>query len=220
MADKRYSIGPEPDAGTAGPTMESNADLSRPTPAQVQAAGEFAQAILRKLRTEEGVHAETAIAAAARMAGSYRLRSLPVPLAGLTPGSAIPCELADEAGAELVATLAAALAAYAIDIDRARVPAQVPEANAAQHSLLQMQLMFWRPFQLAVHRHRLSDREAALAAAGAAALLIRDAAPVLDPLLAFSIATRGFSEGARTVPIEAPDEDREGPADKPWWKFW
>lgn len=103
------------------------------TAGQIQAATELVQAVLRKLKTEEGIHAETAVAAAARMAGSYLLRASGLPLDELSPGSPIAAEAQGAQVPELVAALEATLASFAISLDRAQVPAKIPEDNEAHH---------------------------------------------------------------------------------------
>jgi len=56
-------------------------------PSQVQASAEFTEKIIAKLADKKGVHAETAISAASRMAGTFLLRSTGLPIAGFAPGS-------------------------------------------------------------------------------------------------------------------------------------
>ena len=48
---------------------------TRRTPAQRRAANEIVDAIVEALRSDRGVHAQTAIAAAARMGGTFLFRS-------------------------------------------------------------------------------------------------------------------------------------------------
>jgi hypothetical protein len=65
---------------------------------QFAAAREFNTVIVDKLTNEKGVHANTAIAAAARMAGTFLFRSFNLPLQNLEPGAAILSDAANEKG--------------------------------------------------------------------------------------------------------------------------
>ena len=53
----------------------SETQWSVPTQAQLRAADERVNAIVASLRTERGVHSETAISAAARVAGTFLFRT-------------------------------------------------------------------------------------------------------------------------------------------------
>ena len=69
-----------------------------PVESQFLAANEYYGLILGRLADERGVHAETAISAAARMAGTFMLRSFGLPLEGMEPGSAVLSEAANDRG--------------------------------------------------------------------------------------------------------------------------
>jgi hypothetical protein len=73
-------------------------------PKQLEVSGEFNQVIIAKLATDKGVHAETAIAAASRMAGTFLLRSTGLPIATLKPGSPVFSDVIDEQGQRVLAT--------------------------------------------------------------------------------------------------------------------
>src|SRR5262245_2582940 len=53
-------------------------------PNQLKASAEFTQTIISLLSTGRGVHAETAISAASRMAGTFALRSCGLPMSQFT----------------------------------------------------------------------------------------------------------------------------------------
>ena len=54
---------------------------------QIEAAEEFARTTIETLKTERGIHAETAIAGTARMAGTFLFRSFNFSLKDAKPGS-------------------------------------------------------------------------------------------------------------------------------------
>lgn len=85
---------------------------------EVGVGREFRSLILAKLTDERGVHAETAVSAAARMAGTFLLRSLDLPITKLEPGAPVLSDAANERGPELVEILALALREMKMAIDQ------------------------------------------------------------------------------------------------------
>ena len=189
------------------------------TDAQVQAVDDFVRIVLGRLKNDGGVHAETAVSAAASMAGTYLIRSFALPIGELEAGRPFPSAQAEEHGPALVASIVAKLAALELQIDTAGLPTEVPEDHLPQLSLMQIQLMFGVPYRKAIRGHALSEREAAFASAIAAARIIKDCAPVLSPSLALTIAIKSCTQGTTTVPIKVPGDDSGAPG-KPWYKFW
>ena len=76
--------------------------MSVENPKQFRAAGEFNRILLSKLANGQGVHAETAISSAARMAGTFLLRSSGLPLHSVKPGSPVFSDAMNEQGPELL----------------------------------------------------------------------------------------------------------------------
>jgi len=85
---------------------------------QYEASAKLTQTILSKLATEKGVHAETAVSAAARMAGTLVLRSCRLPLEGLKPGSPIFSDQVDQLGPKVLESVDEALVMLKIGITR------------------------------------------------------------------------------------------------------
>lgn len=56
---------------------------------EIRAARAFREHVFAKLGNEKGVHAETALSAAGRMAGTFLLRSFGLPLEHLEPGTPV-----------------------------------------------------------------------------------------------------------------------------------
>ena len=78
------------------------------TQPQIDAAQEFANTVVAELRTDKGVHAETAVASVARMAGTFLFRSFGFQLPDVEPGGVVLSEQANEAGPRLIQILAGA----------------------------------------------------------------------------------------------------------------
>lgn len=192
------------------------------TEAQNQTVTALVRTVLGRLKTDGGVHAETAVSAAAGMAGTCLLRSFGLPIEDLDAGSPLFSEQGDAEGPELVKTMIDTLASLGVVIDPARVPAELAADHRPLLSLIQIQLTVGVPFREAIRYNGLSQREAAFACAAATAYIIRDTATVLDPHLAMSIAVRSCTQAVKTVPVAIPGGDDDTPAGqrKPWYKFW
>jgi hypothetical protein len=185
---------------------------------EVGAGRELRTHILARLADERGVHAETAVSAAARMAGSFLLRSFDLPIATLEPGAPLLSDMVNDEGPALVEILVLALDEMKIPIDRARASA-ANQGGVALLTVLQVQERLEVGCTAIAKTHGLDYRGAARAAAFAAAFLVQATKDVLDPSTAFGIAAYGFVEGAKTVPQRLPDG--AGLAKKkPWYKLW
>ena len=166
---------------------------------QVEAAQEFVRITLDTLETERGVHAETAVAGIARMAGTFLFRSFDFPLKDLKPGQPVLSEQANEMGPELVTLLSGVLEDSGITPDMGKLNVPHPE-NEPMLTFLETQAQLEPMFEKTRERLGLSFEEAAHAAAAGTALLIQQCAEVLDPDVAVEIAIFGFVEGSKTVP--------------------
>jgi hypothetical protein len=167
---------------------------------QITAAMEFADATIAALETEKGIHAETAVASAARMAGTFLFRSLGLKLKGIHPGQHVFSEGANEKGPQLVEVLVGVLQYMGIPLDAERLRTEPGPEHRPLLPFLETQRKVEPPCERIRQRLGLSFEEAAFAAAAASALAIRRTATVLDPHLAFHIAAYGFVEGAKTAP--------------------
>lgn len=167
---------------------------------QIEAAGQFADATIAALRDAKGVHAETAVAAAARMAGTFLLRSFGLPIDGIEAGQVVLSEQANEQGPALVGILAGVLESRGVELDRGRLANEPGEEHKPLLGFLETLRRLGPAFARIRERLGLSHREAAESAAAATALLIRQTAQALDPNVAFHIAAYGFVEGAKTAP--------------------
>jgi hypothetical protein len=173
-------------------------------------------AIVRLLRTGKGVHAETAIAGAARMAGTLLFRSLGIAAAGTPPGTPVLSDAANEQGPLLVQTFGVGLVAEGIDPSKITPDLHIPEQNRPLLTLGETQAKLEPEIAAIAARHRLDDVLAAHACALAAATLVKRTTGVLEPRTGFAVATYALVEGSKTMPIPRPP----APAKRPWYRFW
>jgi len=190
---------------------------SPPTQPQLRAADSYVDIVVKSLRTDKGVHSETAIAAAARMAGTFLFRSFDFPLKDVKPGSAVLSDAANDRGPLLLQTLGAGLSALKVNLDSSKLSANVPNENQPQLSVSETQSRVEAQFRDVSENLNLTPEQSAHACALAAARLIHMTSTALDPHIGFSVAAYGFVEGSKTAPAPlAGIENRS----KPWYKFW
>ena len=172
--------------------------MSSFTPQQIEAAHEFASTTLEILKTERGVHAETAIAGTARMAGTFLFRSFKFSLKNPKPGQAVLSDQANEQGPRLVEVLGGVLENAGIKLDPRKLG--YSSNNEPLLDFLETQKLLEPKYTIIRRRLSISLQESADSAAAATALLIEQSAQTLDPNIAFSIAMYGFIEGSKTFP--------------------
>jgi len=166
--------------------------------AQLRASREIADAIVTALRTERGVHAETAVAGAARLAGAFLFRSFNLPTSGIAPGSPVLSDVANQRGPLLVEVLQAGLGGLGVSVDSAAME-ESPEHEPQMNFLETQQALEPRLAEIAA-AHGLEGEGAARACALATALLIYRTREVLEPRVSFGLAVYGFVEGTKTMP--------------------
>jgi hypothetical protein len=168
--------------------------------AQMDAAGEFANAAVSALKFQGGIHPATVVAGSARMAGTYLFRSFHLNLKDVLPGQAVLSVQAAEQETALVEIALGALRRFCIRI----APAPTERVNDPQNkpvlSFLETQRKLEAAYLPIQEKWKLSNQEAAQAVAAATALLIRHCAKVLEPSIAFGVAAYGFMEGTKTAP--------------------
>lgn len=165
------------------------------------AADEIINVIIESLRSDNGVHSETAISSAARLAGTFLFRSFEFPYIDAQPGSPVLSEEANEHGPLLLQTLGAALNVLNVGLDGGRLSPNIPEDHEPHLSVTDAQQLMETPLRAVTEKHKLTDQQAAHACAIAAARLIQMCTAVLDPHVGFALASFGFVEGAKTMPI-------------------
>ncbi|MGE5257874.1 MAG: hypothetical protein ACM3KE_14445 [Hyphomicrobiales bacterium] len=167
---------------------------------QIDAAQEFVSATVNALKTDRGLHAETAIAATARMAGTFLFRSFGFSIEGIEPGQVVLSGLANEQGPRLIEVLSGVLSHVGVSLNEEEKGGTPGPENQPHQGFLETQKHL-EPLYVAIkNRHHLSAKEAAESGAVAAALLIRQCSQVLDLNVAFEIAVYAIIEGTKTAP--------------------
>jgi len=139
------------------------------------------------------------------MAGTYLFRSFGLNLPGVSPGQAVLSEAANEHGPLLIQVAAGILSRVGVKLDNAASGKTTEAKHKPMLEFLETQVTLEAAYAPIKARFALSEREAALAASVATALLIRHCAKALEPNVAFGIAAFGFIEGTKTAP--APIEN-------------
>jgi len=184
--------------------------------AQLKASKVIADAIIESLTTERGVHAETAVAAAARMAGTFMFRSFGLPTANIAPGSPVFSDIANERGPALVEVMKAGLKGLGIEMEDVQVDMQGSAEHQPQLTLLETQQALEPKLTQIAASHGLAGETAARSCALATATLIYQTRSVLQPAVSIGLATYGFVEGTKTMPGPPPAQTKS----KPWYKVW
>jgi hypothetical protein len=165
----------------------------------IQAGNDFYSVIVNALTNENGVHTETAISTAARMSGTFLLRSFKLPIDNFEPGLAVFSDEANDKGPLLVNVLGSVLQQLAICIDYKEVnPGST--RDMPHLTVVEAQSLVEEPLTAIKEKYQLTYEEAAQAAAVTAALFIGQCASIVNPNVGFSIAVFGFVEGSKTVP--------------------
>jgi hypothetical protein len=167
---------------------------------QVDAAEEFVSAAVDALKTEHGVHVETAVAGIARMAGTFLFRSFDFTTSGIMPGQTVLSGNANEEGPRLVQLMGGVLAHIGVALDDGKLGGAPEPEHMPTLEFLETQKRLEPAFQAIRERHGLSLQEAADAGAVATALMIKRCGQALDPHIAFAVAVYGFIEGSKTAP--------------------
>ena len=149
------------------------------------------------------VHPPTLVAACARMAGFFLLRSFGVVTEEMIPGEAILSPQASEKTPVLLRTCAAVLASLGTTIPADPPQPLIDAATKPRESFLETQARLLPVFAALALEHALDDYQAARAAAVAAAITAHTVRKHLDPVRGFGVAAFAFTEGSRTVPAEA-----------------
>ena len=188
------------------PIVANDPQWTPPTEAQLAAANEVVDSIVEAFRSDRGVHAETAVAAASRIAGTFLFRSFGFDFRNIQPGSPVLSDAANERGPLLLRTLGTALVVGGVNKSALTVVAEIPDEHRPHLSIAETQTRIEATLRAIASRHGLSQEQAAHACALAAARLIKMCADVLEPRIGFALATRGFVEGTKTVPAALPED--------------
>ncbi len=169
-----------------------------PTKSQLAAADEMVDAVIKSLRSDRGVHAETAIASAARMAGTFLFRSFNFLNIDAAPGSAVFSDAANDYGPLLIDTLGSGL--VTLGLAKPSTDMAIPEEHKPHTTVLETQSLIEAPLHEIALTHNLTLEQAAHSCALVAARLIQMSAQVLEPQIGFALAAYAIVEGSKTMP--------------------
>ena len=167
-----------------------------------QAAREFVDIVVDQLADERGIHAETAVVAVARMAGTFLFRSFGFQLPDSKPGQTVLSEQANEKGPRLVNIAATVLSDAGVKLDSNAVTDDLMKGHEPLLDFLNTQQRLEPKFNQVREKIGLSLTEAADAGALATAMLIQQTSQVLDSNVAFQLAVYSFIEGSKTIPAD------------------
>jgi len=164
------------------------------------AAGAMAELFATQLGKNRAVHSETAISAAARMAGTMLFRSFGLDTSKLPPGTVVLSNEANEKGPELLSIVIMMMRQYRLQPDNEKLANVKERGGPPKLTVLETQELLEADLAQIREQHHLTLEEGAHACALATAWLIRDCAPQIGLEFGFNIAAYGFIEGAKTVP--------------------
>lgn len=185
------------------------------TEGQTKAAGSIVELIAGKFGTDRQIHPGTAIAAGARLAGSFLFRSFNFKLSNASPGSPVLSEQANEKGPVLVNVLGGVLnnLGVSMDTDKMNTASNVESNFTFLETLQHIQDQAHE----IMHQNNLDQEQMAYSCAIATAFIIKECRNDLPVESGFHTAVYGFIEGSKTFP---PDLKSPKPSKKSIFKFW
>ena len=191
------------------------------TEEQDRATGDYVDLIASRLGTAgRAIHAETAIAASARLSGSLLLRSFGFDLETPEPGTVLLSDEANEKGAGLIDLMEAFLQKNGITLDASKLGGALEQRGSESKLDTRQSLALLQSDALDIaKRYSLSLEQAAAAASLATGFLIKECQASIGSETGFNIAALGVVEGSKTVPPRLASCSATSPA-KPWYKFW
>lgn len=165
--------------------------------------------VITALQNERGVHAETAISAAAVLTGELVLRSSHFDFSALTPGSAILSDEVNhilfEAEGQLTVSdiFINALYSQGIDVSKESWPENVPDEHQVIMEPLEIVATIRPQIASLFAAQQIDGLECAYACAQATALLVAQTRRVLDPNIGKTLALEAMLRGAKTVPLNS-----------------
>lgn len=185
--------------------------MANPSQTNAQARDQLPQRIvallIKTINNERGVHAETAIAAAAVLTGEIVLSVSGYDLSGLEPGSAVFSDVVNQLLFEAEGHLTVsdvffnALYSQGIDVSKESWPENIPEEHQVMLDPLQIVARARAQLNALFESQPLEPLDRAYAAAQATALLVAETRRVLDPNIGKALALEAMLRGAKTVPL-------------------
>ncbi|WP_146165845.1 hypothetical protein [Stenotrophomonas panacihumi] len=185
--------------------------------AQAAATGELVDLIASKVGSKgRAVHPETAIASAARLAGSMLFRSFGFMTEGVEPGTVMLSNEANEKWPLLTEIVCEFLSSAGVSFAKSSSTA----ARGAEPTLTTLQsLSLLQDDAMRISkRHGLSSEEFVRCTALATAFIVKECVGSIGAEVGFNVAMIGFIEGSKTVPPALGAT--HAAVRKAWYKPW
>jgi hypothetical protein len=194
--------------------------MNRPEKKHFDAAGAMSEVFATRLGGESrAVHSETAIASAARMAGTMLFRSFGLDTSKMPVGAVVLSEQANEQGPMLLNIVIMMMQQYGLQADKEQLADVGNRGEAPKLDVVQTQELFDGDLGRIRDQYGLSQEDGACACALATAWLIKECAPKIGLEVGFNIAAYGFIEGTKTVPRPEGEAGTDKPK-RPWYRLW
>jgi hypothetical protein len=184
------------------------------------AAGQIVELLAKRFGKNRAIHPETAIAVAARLSGSFLLRSFNFKLDTFDRGAIILSEEANEKGQELLGILSASLASKGGTLDGEKLGGEKSLRGEEPHTSFDESIaLLQNDVLLIAQENKLGFEEIAQAAILATAFIIGECTKTIGAETAFNVAVYALIEGSKTVPppFTCTSNVKES---KPWYKVW
>jgi hypothetical protein len=151
-----------------------------------------------RLGGDQGVHPETAITSAARLAGSMLLRSFQFDLDTHEPGSILLSPEANEKGPQLINVLGTMLENFGISLDKSKLGTE--RGENPKLSYLEAMDIFQNDVLRILENTQLEYEDGAIAIGMATAFIVKECSTSIGAEIGFNSAVYGFIEGTKTIP--------------------
>lgn len=185
------------------------------TEGQNKAAGAVVELIAKEFGDNRQIHPATAIAAGARLAGSFLFRSFKFIPPNASPGSVVLSEEANEKGPVLINILGGVLTSFGVDPDPEKMNS--PVSAESNFSFLETLQRIQDQAHVIMNQNNLNLEEMAYSCAMATAFIIKECRNDLPVESGFHTAVYGFIEGTKTLP---PELNPPKPPKRSIFKFW
>ncbi len=173
------------------------------TEAQNKAAGSIVELIVSRIGNNRQIQPGTAIAACARLAGSFMFRSFNLKLNNVSPGSVVLSEEANEKGPVLINVLGGTLNNFGINPD----PVKMNSTSNADSNLSFLETLerLQDQAQVIMSQNNITQEQMAYSCAMATAFIIKECQNDLPVESGFHTAVYSFIEGSKTYPPDYVD---------------
>lgn len=168
---------------------------------QNNAAGQMVELLATRIGKNRAIHPETVIAVAARLSGSFLLRSFNFDLERLERGAIVLSTEANEQTPELLGILSSALTSRGIALDTQKLGGDKSlRGEEPKLSFDEAIASLQDDVHAIAQANKLDFAQAAQAATLATAFIIAECSRTIGAETALNVAVYGLIEGSKTVP--------------------